>query len=170
MARKAETIKVSGGADYAKVAERTKIFWEENPNGKILSDHKFTEDGKLVFTTSIWRVADDPKGMANGHAMGEVKNDKDFEKFETISLGRALAKLGYLASGEIASLEEMEDFLKHREEKRRAYIQEQVEIMENAKTLEELKEAWANTNKAELEILAAKDARKVELETRSANN
>ncbi len=167
--RKADTIKVGGGADYAKVAERTKLFWQSNPHGSIDSNYKFLENGNLVYETTIVRNAKNPEeGRANGHAMGKVEKDKDFEKYETISVGRALGKLGYLASGEIASLEEMEDYYKEKEEKRQAYIQDQVDLFSSASTLDELKELWAQTNKAEPDILAAKDKRKVELESEVA--
>lgn len=168
--KRAETIKVSGGAEYAKVAERTKLFWEENPHGSILSSHQLTENGSVIFETTIIRDSTNPEGgKSNGHAMGKVEKDKDFEKYETISLGRALAKAGYLASGEIASLEEMEDFMKDQETKRQLYIEEQIEAFEKAKTLDELKQLWLSTNKTEKEIIEAKDKRKAELEAKDEN-
>jgi len=39
------------------------------------------------------------------------KSNKDFEKQETIAVGRALAFAGFLSDGEVASYEEMEDFI-----------------------------------------------------------
>ena len=45
------------------------------------------------------------------------KTAKDFEKLETISVGRALAMLWYLASWEVASSEEMEEFMEYQKTK-----------------------------------------------------
>jgi hypothetical protein len=42
--------------------------------------------------------------------MGKVSGEKALEKLESIAVGRALAFAGYLASGEIATAEEMERF------------------------------------------------------------
>ena len=168
MTRKTNTIKVSGGSDYAKVAERTKLFWEDNPHGKINSEYVFTEDGQIIFTSTVIKDGTKPEiGSANGSAMGKIKADKDFEKYETISLGRALAKLGYLASGDIASFEEMEDFIKFKEVGRAEYIEEQVELFEKAKTLDELKDLWMKTDKSSPAIMEAKDKRKEELNANS---
>ena len=64
------------------------------------------KDGWVVFHASI----ECPKGTFSGHALGKVGGEKAFEKLETIAVGRALAFAGYLASGEIASFEEMQEF------------------------------------------------------------
>jgi uncharacterized protein YkuJ len=128
--RKATTTKI-GSADYAKVAERLKLFREDNPHGKQESAYEFDVDGSMVFTVWLWKDKADlldlmKSGMtdkdalrssadANGNAKGVIGGkEKDFEKLESIALGRALANLGYLASGEIASSEEMEEFEKFR--------------------------------------------------------
>jgi len=165
---RANTIKVSGGSDYAKVSERTKLFWEENPKGSIIStyDDKSLNDGMIIFSTTIIRNAEKlDEGKTNGHAMGKLEKDKDFEKYETISLGRALAKAGYLASGEIASFEEMEDFIVNKAVKLKEYIEEQTKLFKEATNLDELKTLWLTTNKTIPEIIKAKENRKFELTT-----
>lgn len=125
-------MKVGGGADYAKVAERLKLFREDCPRGKQESAYEVEVDGSIVFTVWLWKdkselielmkagVSDKDVLRSSSDANGTAKSkldavkEKDFEKLESIALGRALANLGYLASGEIASSEEMEEFEKFR--------------------------------------------------------
>ena len=52
---KNKTIKVSGNKDYAKVADRINVFWEENPNGKIDTEREDIPDDKIHFIARIWR-------------------------------------------------------------------------------------------------------------------
>lgn len=168
------------GNDYAKVAERLRLFREECPNGKQESSYVETEQA-TIFTVWLWKNKSDllelmKTGIAdkdtlrssadsNGTAKGEGKGKKDFEKLETIALGRALANLGYLASGEIASTEEMEDFMAYQENKKveaRMYALEQL----NACTsLVELQETWKTLGTAiqDKEVLARKDELKLTL-------
>lgn len=168
--RQLKTINLQG-KEYAQVSERVKQFREDFPNSKIITNNTLTESGGTEFTTYIWRDRKDyisgdlDSADSTGTARGTTgKTQKDFEKLETISVGRALALLGYLSSGEVASFEEMEEYYRHKEEERKQYVQEQVDAFDQAKSLEELKELWARTNKTEPEILAAKDKRKAELE------
>lgn len=162
------TMKMTGGGEYAKVPERLKLFREDCPNGLIETKPTMQPDGSMMFQTRVLKDKSNPSSAeATGTAFYnaiEMKKAKAFEKLETISVGRALALLGYLASGEVASSEEMDEFLANKETERQAYIQEQVDAFGDAKTMEELKELWAVTNKTEPKILAAKDKRKLELE------
>lgn len=145
MERKAQTTKIGGGADYAKVSERLKLFREANPNGSIRTEHQFLEDGKVIFTTYILsNKADETSADATGSAYGELKNPKAFEKLESISVGRALALLGYLASGEIASSEEMADFQEYQENKKLEMLAEGTDKLRKASSLKELGEIWVN--------------------------
>lgn len=172
MSRTVTTTKIGGNADYAKVPERLKLFREDKPNGKIITHDTLEESGQRKFYAYIWkdrkdyRTDDLDSADAKGSALGVTKGVKDFEKLETVAIGRALAILGYLASGEVASFEEMELYEAEQTAKKQAYVQEQVDLFDNAKTLEELKQHWANTNKTYPEILVAKDKRKAELETK----
>jgi hypothetical protein len=171
MNRKSDTIKLQG-KEYAQVAERVKKFREDFPNSKIITKNVFTETGGTEFNTYVWRDRKDyisgdlDSADSTGTARGATDKEKDFEKLETISVGRALALLGYLASGEIASFEEMENYYAEKESQRLAYIHEQIELFDDAKTLDELKELWNSTNKTELVIVAAKNKRKAELEAK----
>ena len=173
------TIKVSGG-DYAKVAQRLKEFRENNPHGKHESAYIVTDSGSVVFTVWLWRdkadlldlmksgITDKEILRSSADANGTAKSssgskDKAFEKLESIALGRALANLGYLASGESASLEEMEELEKYKTSKAK---DEAKDKLNKAKTLEELKAAFLSvgTMMADPEVVALKDKRKAELD------
>ena len=102
--RQTETIAIGRGVEYAKVATRLKEFLIDNKNCSIKTEAEFKE-GWVIFSATITTE----RGVFTGHSLGSVKNgEKSFEKQETISVGRALAFAGYLASGEIACAEEME--------------------------------------------------------------
>lgn len=153
--RKASTTKI-GTADYAKVAERLKLFREDNPHGKQESAYEVDVDGSLVFTVWLWKNKEDllelmkagitdkdalrSSADANGNAKGAVAGkEKDFEKLESIALGRALANLGYLASGEIASFEEVEEFNRYKKEQQELAVADTIERMKDAKTIEDVR-------------------------------
>ena len=99
--RKVETMKVSG-QDYAKVAKRSEAFHEDNPKCNVTTSYEVKE-GHVIFSATV----ETKKGTFTGHSYGRVTGNKAFEKLETISVGRALAFAGYLASGDIACAEEM---------------------------------------------------------------
>lgn len=177
MTVKAPTMSLKGN-NYAKVSERLKLFREEYPNGKTETAYEVDVDGSIVFNVWIWKDKTDlidlmkagvtdketlrSSADANGSAKGSVGGkDKDFEKLETVATGRGLAFLGYLASGEIASSEEMEEFLKDKQAK----VDEALKTIKNAKTEDELKTIFLGLGKLKLnqDIIKAKDERKAQL-------
>jgi hypothetical protein len=161
MTNKVKTMEIKGN-EYAKVVERLKQFREDCPNGLIETKPEFQPDGQILFSARILKDKSDKNSAeGTGHALGNAKGDKAFEKLETIAVGRALAMLGYMASGEIASSEEMEEFNKYKEEK----IDEAIGRMKQAETLEELKTIFMSLGSlmANSKIIEAKDARKEEL-------
>ena len=103
--RKVDTIDLGRGVKYAKVASRCAELHRDYDKCDIETTFEF-KDGWAIFFATV-RTA---KGTFTGHSIGKVAGrDKQFEKQETIAVGRALAFAGYLASGEIASAEEMGD-------------------------------------------------------------
>jgi len=154
--RKAKTMQLSGN-EYAKVAERLRLFRNDFPHSKTESAYEFEPDKSVVFTVWVWKEKSDyvdvlkevkdaviARGSAdaNGTARGEIgAKQKDFEKLETIALGRALAMLGYLASGEIASFEEQkefEEFRQRQQEQQTAAFIEQVKATKGNPELNKL--------------------------------
>jgi hypothetical protein len=157
--KNAKTTKIGGGADYAKVPDRLKLFREECPNGLVETLPEIREDGSIVFSARILKDKARPEsGEATGHAFGQNKTNKDFEKLETIAVGRALALLGYLASGEIASSEEMSEFYEYQQQK----ITEAIEYLNEADTIEDLKTRFMSlgSQMSIKAIIDAKDAKK----------
>ena len=139
MNKTVSTIKVGGNADYAKVAERIKAFREDCPNGAIITEPKVEGETVMFKATVTKDLSNDKSATATGHAIGDKKKAKDFEKIESIAVGRALAMLGYLASGEIASSEEMEGYQEYVDEKKQdELLQFQADIAE-IKTIEDLR-------------------------------
>jgi len=128
---------------YSKVADRLKEFRQDCPNGLIKTTPIFKEGGQIMFSTTIIKDKSNPSsGEATGHALGTSKGDKEFEKLETISVGRALKLLGYGDDGEIASSEEMEEFNKYKEEQKEKQIEDSCEKILSCKSLDELKTLW----------------------------
>lgn len=165
--KKVQTMKVSGG-DYAKVKDRMLEFRQENPRGLIETTPTITDDS-IIFKARILKDKADPNSAeAIGHSMGKGTGQKVFEKQETIAVGRALAFLGYGASGEIASSEEMEEFEDWKQEQFMEAMEAASDQITLCKTEDELKTVWTNLSpelKKSLETL--KDNRKQEINENS---
>jgi len=135
--KKMETMKLQG-KEYATVATRIKEFRQDCPNGLIETKFEKLESGEMVFEARILKdKANQNSGEATGHSIGKITGDKAFEKLETIAIGRALALLGYMASGEIASSDEMERFMEFKQ-------LEWAKTLNACETLEALQVAWAS--------------------------
>lgn len=101
--RQTKTIEIGKGVRYAKVADRLMEFHKDNPECSTETSCEFKE-GWAIFTARVTTK----KGVFTGHSMGKVSSrQKQFEKQESIAVGRALGFAGYLASGAIATYEEM---------------------------------------------------------------
>ena len=151
------------GKDYATVAERLRQFREDCPRGLITTEPTVMDDGQIMFKTRIVKdKAKDDSAEATGHALGKQDSAKAFEKLESISVGRALALLGYAASGQIASSEEMQDYLDYKDHQ----VEDAIVKLDQASTMEELKEVFLGLGGliSEKVIIDAKDKRKVELQ------
>lgn len=111
-----QTINLKGN-EYATVPQRLKQFREDNPKSVVETTPTIQPDGTLIFAARILKdKSDENSAEATGHSYGKVKGDKAFEKLETVAVGRALALLGYLNNGQIATTEEMEEFAEYKEE------------------------------------------------------
>jgi hypothetical protein len=164
--KKTATIDLKG-KEYATVPARLKEFRYENPNGLIETTPTIT-DTHIIFKARILKDKSNPASAeATGHSfieVGKADKEKQFEKQETIAVGRALANIGYAASGEIASSEEMEQFIEFQEEKKAEAIMEVTEQIGNCQSLEELKTLWASLS-GEMKVLVktAQEAKKLQL-------
>lgn len=106
--RKTETVKLQGNVEYAKVATRLVEFHSENSQCSIETDVKFESGGANMWVLVTASVTNN-RGKFVAHSMQQFSGKAKFlEKLETVAVGRALAFAGYMASGEIASFEEMD--------------------------------------------------------------
>ena len=163
---KTATISYGSVKNYATVPARLKEFREACPNGSIETKPTIMDDGVIMFTTTIIRdLKDEYSARATGSALGKSTGQKAFEKLETISVGRALALLGYMASGEIASSEEMEEFMQSKLDKKEQALQEAKALLENTKTLKELQDVFTKklTVEQRVELEEIKNQKKTEL-------
>jgi hypothetical protein len=156
-----------GDKEYAYVPDRLKRFREENPRAKIDSNPTYNADGSITFKTVIIKdQADEHSAVGSGNARyteTELKKPKAFEKLETISKGRALADIGYLNDGQVATTEELEEFYEYKHEK----YQEQIE---NAKTVKELVQLFNSMNAEEKKEFTDLLANKRKELTNASNN
>lgn len=162
--KKTQTIDLKGKA-YATVPARIKEFREANPNGLIETKPEILEN-EIMFSARILKNKSNlSSGEATGHAIGKKTGDKAFEKLETIAVGRALALLGYMASGDIASSEEMEEFYEYKENQKIEARINAIEKLEECKNLTELQEVWKSIGTAiqDKEVIAKKDELKLTL-------
>lgn len=97
---------------YAPVADRLTLFWSAHPNGRIETRLAERSDIEVVFEARVYRDAAETKPAATGWAAervgdGEVNTVACLENTETSAIGRALANLGFTASRQRPSAEEM---------------------------------------------------------------
>lgn len=161
-----KTIKLQG-KDYAQVKDRLQEFRTANPNGLIETIPTIQPDGQILFKARVLKdKSTEGSAEATGHALGENKGTKAFEKLETIAVGRALALLGYASDGEIASSDEMEEFEEYKRNKLEELLVDSKEKIEGCTSLEELKSVWAELPveaKTSQEIKEAKETMKTKL-------
>ena len=162
--KETKTIAFGQVKKYARVADRLMEFRNANPNGLIETTPTITGD-TIVFKTRIVKDKSDANSAeATGHAMGDNKGVKAFEKLESISVGRALALLGYAADGEIASSEEMEEFDDWKKQQYEEMLFASQEKLEGCGSLEELKVAWAELPvEAKIALAELKETMKTKL-------
>jgi hypothetical protein len=161
-----ETIKLKGN-NYATVPQRLKEFREKNPRALIETKPTFQQDGTIVFSARI--VTDksvEDSAEATGHSYGKISGEKAFEKLETVATGRALALLGYLNNGQVATTEEMEEFNAYKADQMGLVAKE----VAQATTQSEFKEILAKLNpEQKREITPIINARVKELKDGNAD-
>lgn len=154
------------GKEYAQVKDRINEFRKGNANGLIETVPTVQADGTIMFKARVLKDKSDANSAeATGHSLGKVgAKQKDFEKLETIAVGRALALLGYASDGEIASSEEMEEFTEYKKTQFEELIMACVEKISDCTTLDELKTVWADMPiEAKKELEKAKEDKKSQI-------
>ena len=107
--------KLGSGFDstgYATVAERIRLFYSAHPLGRIETQLIEHTEREIVFKAVVFRGPNDQYAAATGWAAERVGDSEInavacLENTETSAVGRALANLGFTASRQRASAEEM---------------------------------------------------------------
>lgn len=99
-------------AGYATVAQRIELFYRNHPNGRIGTDLVNRDAASVTFKASVYRNDTDLAPAATGWATeregdGDINTVACLENTETSAIGRALANLGFTASVQRPSIEEM---------------------------------------------------------------
>ena len=97
---------------YAPVARRISLFYERYPAGRIITTLVERDARSVIFRARIYRTVEEASPAATGWALeregdGDVNAVACLENTETSAIGRALANLGFTASAERPSREEM---------------------------------------------------------------
>lgn len=97
---------------YATVAERIRLFYDRHPGGRIVTELISRTDRDVVFKALVYRATTDAHPSATGWAVeregdGDINVVACLENTETSAVGRALANLGFTATRERPSAEEM---------------------------------------------------------------
>ena len=97
--------------NYETVASRVNKFYDEYPNGKILTELVENGGNYWIFKASVYAEITDINPIATGHAhevigASQINKTSALEVCETSAVGRALAFAGLHGAG-IASVEEI---------------------------------------------------------------
>ncbi len=105
--KKTDYDKVKGNKDYLSVAYRLKFCREYfGENMSIQTESTELSNGSHKFKANIYL---NDKLVSVGESKQMSNKEKDFEKAQTVSVGRGLSLLGFMGD-EIASKDEMESF------------------------------------------------------------
>ena len=107
--KKSDFIKVKGNKDYLSVPYRVNFvrgYFGERL--QILTESTELSSGSFKFVSSIIL---DGKCISNGESKQMHIKEKDFEKSQSVSIGRGLSFAGFMGS-EVATVEEMQEFIR----------------------------------------------------------
>jgi hypothetical protein len=82
---------------------------------------------------------------AEATAQKTITSDKDFEKLETMAIGRALSNLGYSSTGKIAE-SMVSELDQYKDELYQDSVDSAIDRLQNCKTLDELKANYQALN------------------------
>jgi len=107
--KKSDFIKVKGNKDYLSVPYRVNFvrgYFGERL--QILTESTELSSGSFKFVSSIIL---DGKCISNGESKQMHTKEKNFEKNQSVSIGRGLSFAGFMGS-EVATVEEMQEFIR----------------------------------------------------------
>lgn len=129
--------------EYSKVADRIKEFRQDCPFGETKTNIEIKGDYIFATATVTKDRSNESSASATGNAIAKLTGfEKEFEKLETLAVGRALAFLGYGASGEIASSEEMEEFMEYKQTQKQELVFDLMAKVDEITNLEDLRKFY----------------------------
>jgi len=137
------------GKDYAPVSARVEQFHKDHEDGSVSTKVDFV--GEQVVVKAVIKFGE---RVFTGHSFGTTKSEKAFEKLETTAVGRALAFAGYLAGGEIASYDEMQEFVEQPKEWTLKEAIDHVALSTDIKDLEKRFRELSATMQKDEEVIA----------------
>lgn len=98
--------------NYVPVNERIERFYEEYPEGRIITDIVRWEGETVVVRADVYRDSTDETPATTGHAYETegsswINSGNALENCETSAVGRALAFLGFEIKRSVAAREEV---------------------------------------------------------------
>ena len=148
--QQSDYVKLGAKGEYLTVPYRIKFVREYFGNRlQILTFSSELEHGSTKFRASVFL---DGKELSVGESKMMVNRDKEFEKSQTVSIGRALSILGFMGN-EIATAEEIEDFIKSDAPQEKKQIKKEVkqEVIKKFNTQEFAKE-WMEKLRKQAEL------------------
>ena len=136
--------------DYDTVESRIKKFWEQFPNGRILTDIIYNDESRFVVKAFIYVDREDQRAVATGMAeeivgSSMVTKTSALEVCETSAIGRGLAN--FLFSGnKRPSREEMEKVERYEKNPRKQIYAVKTLTAEELQRLEKILELIYETN------------------------
>jgi hypothetical protein len=99
--------------NYETVEDRLVKFWEQHPDGRVLTNIHYYDDTRILVRAEIFFNREDDRPVATGYAeelrgASPVNRTSHAENAETSAIGRGLANCGYATKGSRPSREEME--------------------------------------------------------------
>ena len=98
--------------NYETVEDRLVKFWEQHPDGRVLTNIHYYDDTRILVRAEIFFNREDDRPVATGYAeelrgASPVNRTSHAENAETSAIGRGLANCGYATKGSRPSREEM---------------------------------------------------------------
>jgi hypothetical protein len=137
--------------NYEPVADRITKFWKAYPNGRIHTEIKLINETEVIVMASVFTDREDVRPASIDYAhetrgSSNINRASFLENCSTSAIGRGLATLGFSASKNRASREEM---MKVTAEHRN-YLIEAQEAHEN-KDIETLRTIYASAVKSQVD-------------------
>lgn len=150
---------------YQTVDSRVEKFRAEHPLGSITTKVVFKTEGGETLGVAFRATVRTETGaiLGTGHGYSDLEDTKDFEKAESVAIGRALKYAGYPAVDEDSEVEETEKPKKVGKGNSLTRLKKKVEVVkEEAEEAEESEEETEEeTEEEETEEAEEKPARKV---------